>query len=426
MTTGIISQSASLAGLTNIVNTKVSNDASADFSEALKASSEKQNSVNTTQIGASKESDKSQKKLDADTANSKEETKTGEDIKKTDDSSKVVEDTAKTEEDEIPEEVMETVATAIQAVADILNVDVAVVDEALDSLGLTDISILDESKIQDIALEIEGVDNPVELMTNEQLYTDVKAVTEAVGEIVGELQEELDIPQEDIKDTIQRFAANQEAVQIDEEAVKTQMPAVDAKNDADNETASDEAGAQSQMNWTESVVDNIKEAAGSISETETVYQTDMEQIYEQVIESLKLNLTKDVTEMEINLHPASLGNVRIQVAAKDGMITANFTTQNEQVKAAIETQIVQLKESMNEQGIKVEAIEVNVAAHAFEENLSKEGERSNGSEAETKRKRRSINLNEIDENDDIDIVEDEIKIAREMMMHNGTTVDYMA
>ena len=93
----------------------------------------------------------------------------------------------------------------------------------------------------------------------------------------------------------------------------------------------------------------------------------------------------------------------------------------------LEAQIVELKETMNEQGIKVEAIEVNVAAHAFEENLSKEGDNSSDYESRGSKKRRSINLNEIDDIDDIDNDgDDEIRIAREMMMHNGTTVDYMA
>jgi flagellar hook-length control protein FliK len=131
--------------------------------------------------------------------------------------------------------------------------------------------------------------------------------------------------------------------------------------------------------------------------------------------------------MEMSLHPASLGNVRIQVAARDGVVTANFLTQNEQVKAVLESQLVELKQSMNEQGIKVEAIEVSVAAHAFEENLSKEGDNSSEYEAREGRKRRSINLNEIDDSDDIDIDgDDEIRIAREMMMANGNSVDYMA
>ena len=73
-----------------------------------------------------------------------------------------------------------------------------------------------------------------------------------------------------------------------------------------------------------------------------------------------------MTQMEMELHPASLGNVRVQVAAKDGVITANFTTENESVKAALETQVVTLKNQLEEQGIKVEAVEVTVSSNAFE------------------------------------------------------------
>ena len=155
-----------------------------------------------------------------------------------------------------------------------------------------------------------------------------------------------------------------------------------------------------------------------------VQTADMNRIYDQVRESVRVNMNEEVTEMEMNLHPASLGNVKVQVASRDGVVTANFITQNETVKAALESQIIQLQEDMNEQGIKVESIEVTLASHAFEENLSENNEGS-ATEEGTRKKRRSINLNEIDDDADI-IVEDDVRIAREMMMHNGTTVDYLA
>ena len=63
--------------------------------------------------------------------------------------------------------------------------------------------------------------------------------------------------------------------------------------------------------------------------------------------------------------PASLGSVNVQIAAKDGVITAQFTAQNETVKAAIESQLVQLRTQFEEQGIKVDAVEVTVANYRW-------------------------------------------------------------
>ena len=44
--------------------------------------------------------------------------------------------------------------------------------------------------------------------------------------------------------------------------------------------------------------------------------------------------------MEIQLNPENLGKINLTVVAKDGMITAQLTAQNEAVKNAIENQIV--------------------------------------------------------------------------------------
>ena len=413
MTTVAINNVNAISELTNVVNAKPQTEG-ANFSDMLKASSEKQTSVANSQPKSAEETKKSDKNLETNVSDKKADTDIDENAK---DASKVDSKASKEVEsadEDITDDVVAAAMQAMNAVAEILEVPVESVEETIEALDLSAADILDDSKIQDIALAITGTEDPVALMTDEELYEDVKAVTQAVNEIV----DDLDIPEDTLKEAIAKISEQEANSEINVE-IKPQ------ETDKKDAGAGNEAGANA-FGWREGVVEGIKQAAGEVNEAQSAHFSDMEQIYEQVSEGLKLNLTKDVTEMEINLHPASLGNVKIQIAAKDGVITANFTTQNEQVRAAIETQIVQLKENMNEQGIKVEAIEVNVAAHAFEENLSKEGERSNSSETENRRKRRSINLNEIDEIDDIDIVEDEIRIAREMMMHNGTTVDYMA
>ena len=86
---------------------------------------------------------------------------------------------------------------------------------------------------------------------------------------------------------------------------------------------------------------------------------DTESIMKQLADYVKIQKGTELTEMEMQLHPASLGNVHIQLATKGGVVTAQITTQNEAVKNAIETQVVQLKDNLEEQGVKVEAVEVS-------------------------------------------------------------------
>ena len=87
-------------------------------------------------------------------------------------------------------------------------------------------------------------------------------------------------------------------------------------------------------------------------------------------------------------------------ATKGGIVTAEFTTQNEAVKAAIEAQATQLRANLEEQGVKIEAIEVSVESHQMERELDKNGdqqqkqsqEQESGRVQGIRRGRSSINL----------------------------------
>ena len=337
MTTVAISNVNSLADLTNVVNAKPQTEGASNFSDMLKASSEKQNSIADSQPKTADEAKKTKRDLETNVSDNKPETEIDDKAAEVADKAQNADAKDETEiDDEITDEVMAAAAQAMNAVAQILDVPVEVVEEAIESLDLSEVDILDGTKIQDIALAATKTDDPVALMTDEDLYADVKAATEVVGEIV----EDLDLPEDALKDAIAKISEESQA----------QASEIKITNTDETQKKDTNAGNQSEagaFGWQESVIEGIKEAAGEINETQSTQFSDMEQIYEQVSEGLKLNMAKDVTEMEINLHPASLGNVKIQIAAKDGVITANFTTQNEQVKAAIESPIKKLEDKLN-------------------------------------------------------------------------------
>lgn len=154
--------------------------------------------------------------------------------------------------------------------------------------------------------------------------------------------------------------------------------------------------------------------------------TSTEDIMNQITEYIKINLKSDVQEMELQLHPASLGSVNVQLASKDGVITAQFTAQNETVKAAIESQLVQLKTQFEEQGIKVDAVEVTVANYRFDQNFSGKEENPEEGNRNGKKGHRRINLNDMSLEELPEDMEDSERIAAEMMARNGNTVDYTA
>jgi flagellar hook-length control protein FliK len=147
-----------------------------------------------------------------------------------------------------------------------------------------------------------------------------------------------------------------------------------------------------------------------------------QEIANQILDYMKTQVKEDLTSLEMQLHPASLGTLQINVASKGGILTANFVAQTEQVKAAIETQMVQLREQLEEQGIKVEAIEVTVQTHQFEQSLDQRSEQSEQQQNSGRRTRR-IQLGP-DLEGEPEELEEADRIAKEMMEANGNTVDY--
>ena len=134
--------------------------------------------------------------------------------------------------------------------------------------------------------------------------------------------------------------------------------------------------------------------------------------------------------MELQLHPQSLGNVNVIVTAgKDGGVVAQFTAQNETVKAALESQVAQLQQRFDEQGIKIDSVEVTLQSHQFEQNLQ-QGSQQQADTQNTGKSTRGvhrINLGEMSsDGEEIEALDDDSRLTAQMMAVNGNTVDYTA
>ena len=466
-----------------------------DFSDVLKNSTGKDSSVNEpvkAPVKDKTQGDKQDKDLkDVDESKADEAVKSDkpEKVNKSDKTEKDqnVEDkdvNAYKDEEPISEEAMEEIAEAVASmvttIAEVLEIPVEDVTEAIENLGLKDIEILNPGTIPNLVVELTDAADVTEIMTDEELFADVKQIMDTVETTLADVADTLQIPVEDLKSQIGKEVAwlkeqdtKTEDIPTEEIDVKApelkvtdevSKPVADqvterkpterlsVENETDPQVKADdheeiapvsarheeEKGQDTKngedhkssdhLSFTQTVTDTLKGmVAERVQEGTPTYSTTAEQIMDQVRESLRMTMTEDITEMEMNLHPASLGNVRVQVAAKDGVITASFTTQNEQVKEVLEAQIIQLKDQMNEQGIKIEAVEVTVSAHAFERNLNEGGEERGGqSEAEAKKKKvRGINLTDADLSD-LEDLDEEDKVTADMMARQGNTVDYMA
>ena len=206
--------------------------------------------------------------------------------------------------------------------------------------------------------------------------------------------------------------------------VKTAQP---EKMTADR-SSSDVAKTQTAMQMQDTAgVQTMAHAADVTSETSYI-SVDTMDLLEQVAEQIRVNVSEGTSSMEMQLNPENLGKVYVNISSKEGMIHAQLAASNEAVRAALETQVADLRQNLNQAGVKVDAIEVTVASHEFEKNLeqNQENEKQQGERQQEQSggRRRNLNLSSLDGLSGL--MTEEETLAAQMMRENGNSMDVTA
>ncbi len=300
------------------------------------------------------------------------------------------------------------------------------------SMSLTD--LLQPENLQQLVLAGSGATDVMDALTDEKLADTMKQLLQTVGDIV----KDSGLSQEQIKALVEQAKASA-ALQtelaggntpVGEQTNATQETVTTAKQEGGIETAgqgkdrntgntageainrvsetSEETGkTQAQLHSNsdsrsdkeyasdrfQTFVDNLVNASQNLQTNSNgaLNQTiSLKEIANQIIDRIKVSVSADKTSMELQLSPESLGKVNLSVQSKGGVLTAHFVVQNEISKEAIESQIQTLRDTLQQQGVKVEAIEVTVSANAFEQSNSQSPE--DGTQAKEDNSGRRITL----------------------------------
>ena len=370
--------------------------------------------------------------------------------------------------DDIKEDIKETM--------DVTDEDIK---EAMETLGLTMQDVFDPDSLKDLLMELSGTEDSLELLTNADLYEGMQGILNEASEIAAGITEEFGITEDDfaaLLDDDQLFsqvigemegsglektafgpieenaAFRAEApeiapdkkgmdenprgervnVQVNREGDISEAP-INSKTETFGNISRTE---QSEFNNENNMAGMTRQVTVTVNELGDVVETvesftssfsEAEDILSQVTETIKLNVSEDTTSMEMQLHPASLGTVNMQISSQNGVVTAHLLVQNEAVKAALETQLVQLQETFEEQGKTVEAVEVSVANYDLDRGMN---QNANDQEREQalrmgRAARRRLRLDDI-EDEDIEGLEEDERIAADMMRRQGNSLDFMA
>ena len=83
-------------------------------------------------------------------------------------------------------------------------------------------------------------------------------------------------------------------------------------------------------------------------------------LFQQIVQKARIAVKAGYPEMEIQLKPDSLGKLKLHIALENGLISARFIAESLQVKHIIEASLPQLKQSLGEQGLQLDRLEVSV------------------------------------------------------------------
>jgi len=342
-------------------------------------------------------------------------------------------------------EVCEDIKDAIKEEFDVSDEDIKV---AMELLGLTALDLLSTAKVAELIEQLTGTD-ALTLITNEDMMQSfnniINVVDEANADIAGMLgvkTEEVGIvlgqndiapvvnsedtaKQDNVKesdaknadDNINQTVDNQESLsevlakKITTEGDGKAKNNMSESNEANNKVTYADVADNMISNITDTFADIITEGISTVKEADIV---------NQVIDSVKLMASRELTSMEVMLNPEHLGSVHITVTARNGIVSAQIAAQNEQVKTALENQMVTLREQFESQGLKVDAVEITVMAHSFEagQNFGQsESERKQG-ESKVHRK---LDLSSFD-----DELEEDLESTAPAPKAEGSSVEYLA
>ena len=326
----------------------------------------------------------------------------------------------------------------------------------LQSLSLTPADLLTKEGLQQVVLAVSGETDFANFLTDETMFTALQNLCGELQTTLSDLADELGISQDEVQDFLTALAdkagVQAEALPTEEVPAEEEDTVTDVKNGSDTENITgDKAASELTVPGKETGKQTEKETSGeeksftgdktfdnfaqsfktgqtqntqAAAEVTPHFDVETENIIRQITDYMRGNVTDGVSEMDMQLHPANLGSVHIHLEAKEGVLTAQFTAQNESVKAALESQMIQLKDSFEEQGLTVESIEVMVSSQKFNQSYEEAESHANdtGSRSGRQRTRRTgLHVSMEDEE-----LSDEEILAKEVLKGQGSTVEFTA
>lgn len=196
----------------------------------------------------------------------------------------------------------------------------------------------------------------------------------------------------------------------------------------DQTISEDDVTTDNQHTVRNDFIQNLNQAvndAVQVAKPESVRMQQMVDIVNQVVERIKVSIGTESTSMEMQLNPEHLGKLLLNVSSKNRVMTAVFSVQSEEARAALESQIYTLRENLELRELKVDAVEVNVSDFDFSHSdQTMSGDQSKADNGNGKQMKFDFD----DEASSEEMISNEEKeaVRKQVMRDNGSQIDFTA
>ncbi|MDO5293995.1 MAG: flagellar hook-length control protein FliK [bacterium] len=262
-------------------------------------------------------------------------------------------------------------------------------EELLAQMGIGVSQLFDPQMLQQFVLESFGAEDISEALLNEQLSNALVNCSDILEDVVSSLQTEiLKLPSlEEGTGSFDEVLNEQETTNEGEGVAKENTSSgetdvhVEIHKEAKEETGDSSKGNRGDGEFhSTNFVDYFADKVNLNSfDTGNGVIPEFKQIVTSLVDQIKLTINPANTSVELVLNPEALGKVQVVVAEKDGVLTARMNVENQIAKEALESSLQQLKQSFEEQGLKVQKVEVAIGNYSSEyaEHEGKQNEQSN-------------------------------------------------
>ena len=346
-----------------------------------------------------------------------------------------------TNEESLDKKILKVSKELKDKLCEILDISEEELNELLADSQLTILSLFNQDSLMQFAMLVSGTDNMSQILTDENALNVLQAVTQAVNEIdveqlTGISKEEFAQLVTDVLDgnyrtqtvdalnstdklldnvngenkTVVENVVNPEIVDEDNVLVEENIDKSQGEGKEDGQVEGEASQSKTSMtievekgtsnNQNNSSKNNDANAAldaftqnlaSAINQTITTNEVnfagqiahvrEVKQVIDQIVTQIKVTVTKDSQSIQMQLNPENLGRVNMTITSKNGVMTAQFIVESQTAKEAIEGQMKLLIENLNDQGLKVENLEVTTREFGFNQQESSQSQSQQNSKA---------------------------------------------